>query len=168
MCCYPPTLASSQPRFQLSISLSKTPGFVCAAKRGKKRSIPGYRWAPNTSGDKTAAAQGHHVGRKLSHAGGAGQYVLNNLHNRRIHPNTSQAARSASYTALSTSDQANPWRCSTSTSKAATTTSARSNKKSPSSPPATPPMLPTTSTRLCAESSYGSSWNTWVEAHVWT
>jgi hypothetical protein len=28
----------------------------------------------------------------------------------RIHPNISQAARSASYTALSTSDQANPWR----------------------------------------------------------
>jgi hypothetical protein len=28
----------------------------------------------------------------------------------RIHPNTSQAALSALYTALSTSDQANPWR----------------------------------------------------------
>jgi hypothetical protein len=28
----------------------------------------------------------------------------------RIHPNTSQVAHSASYTALSTNEQANPWR----------------------------------------------------------
>ena len=110
VCCYPTETYSQPSCAAINILIDQT-WCCCAAQRERSRSIPGYRWTP-TSGDRTAAAaaEGQHVGRQLSHAGGAGQYVLTNSTNPRIHPNTSQVAHSASYTALSTNEQANPWR----------------------------------------------------------
>jgi hypothetical protein len=108
--CSNPTKTSSQPSRCHQYPYHPDLVLLLRRERERSRSIPGYRWTP-TSGDRTAAAaEGQHVGRQLSHAGGAGQYVLNNSTSPRIHPNTSQVAHSASYTALSTNEQANPWR----------------------------------------------------------
>jgi hypothetical protein len=107
VCChYSP--AYSQPSAAAINIVIESTACCCAEKRGT-RSIPGIslyttKWRQDRQHKLNMSADNYLMQEEL------GSTSLNTSRSQRIHPNISQVAHSASYTALSTNGQANPWR----------------------------------------------------------